>query len=316
MLRQKILVTGAAGFIGSQISKFLVDNGHFVVGIDNLKTGYRANVPEGITLIVGDCADPAALRNEAIASESFDIIIHFAGQSSGEISFEDPAQDLKDNCVSTLNLLQFARETSCKKFIFASSMSVYGEVEASYVSEETATKPLSMYAVGKLASEHYLRIFENYGISSVSLRLFNVYGPGQNMQNLKQGMVSIYLAQALKNSSIVVKGSSDRFRDFVYIDDVVSVVSHFAETDMTGAKIFNLCTGVKTTVSEVIEIIKSNINGAEIAVSYTESTPGDQFGIFGDNHKLRQQLGPIDFVDVRTGIKRFVNALKTQSHSL
>ena len=203
---KNILITGVAGFIGSKIAECLIHQGFSITGIDNLKTGCIENIPEGVNFINGDCANQEIFQKKTFQGVNFHTIIHFAGQSSGEISFDDPIQDLSDNCVSTLNLLQLARKISCKRFIYASSMSVYGEAQVEPVDENHATKPLSMYAVGKLASENYLKIYEQYGISSVSLRLFNTYGPGQNMSNFRQGMVSIYLAQALEKKVSLSKG--------------------------------------------------------------------------------------------------------------
>ena len=313
---KKILLTGVAGFIGSKIAESLLKQGHSITGIDNLKTGYLKNIPEGVDFVLGDCADASIYESKPLRGVLLDTIIHFSGQSSGEISFDDPIQDLSDNCISTLNLLQFAQQSSCKNFIFASSMSVYGDSEMSFVDETHATQPLSMYAVGKLASEHYLRIFQCYGISSVSLRLFNTYGPGQNMDNDRQGMISIYLAQALEKESIQVKGSADRFRDFVYIDDVTRVVSHFIDYGFVGAEIYNVCTSSKTTVSTAINSIKKSVGKNNISVEYTEGTPGDQFGIVGCNKKLKREtsknkkfLIEPDFIDIHTGIERFVESL-------
>lgn len=314
---KNILLTGVAGFIGSKIAESLLQKGYSITGIDNLKTGYLSNIPKGINFVHGDCADPAIYQGDKLSDVYFDTIIHFAGQSSGEISFDDPVQDLGDNCISTLNLLQFARGISCKSFIFASSMSVYGNVDANMVDENHPTSPISMYAVGKLASEHYLKIFHRYGISSTSLRLFNTYGPGQNMSNLRQGMVSIYLAQALEKGHVVVKGSEDRFRDLVYIDDVCRVVDHFVKNQTPGPEIYNVCTGLKTTVSTLINSIKESIGNETLSVEYTQGTPGDQFGIVGNNAKLRKDikrhddfLGEKDFIDISTGIKCFVDSLK------
>ena len=313
---KNILLTGVAGFIGSKIAQALLQQGHSITGIDNLKTGYSNNIPKGVNFVLGDCAAPEVFEQKFISGVHFDTIIHFAGQSSGEVSFDDPIQDLSDNCISTLNLLQFARKTSCKNFIFASSMSVYGQAQANFVDETHTTIPLSMYAVGKLASENYLRIFQRYGISSVALRLFNTYGPGQNMLNLRQGMVSIYMAQALENETILVKGSSDRYRDFIYIDDVSRIVGHFVKSEIVGVEVYNVCTGSKTTVSTLIDTIKKALGNESVVVEYAEGTPGDQFGIVGDNTKLRKEiekydnsLGEADFVDIVTGIRKFSDFL-------
>ena len=198
------LVTGAAGFIGGALAKRLIEHGNKVITIDNLTTGFRESIPEGVIFIEGNCQDESIINQ--LNSYQFDAIFHIAGQSSGEISFEDPVYDLQTNAQSTLLLLKYALKTNCKKFIYASTMSVYGDQPDIPITEEASTLPKSFYAVGKLASEHYLDIYSKYSIDIVALRLFNVYGPGQNMENLKQGMISILLAQALSNKHILIKG--------------------------------------------------------------------------------------------------------------
>ena len=303
---RNVLLTGVAGFVGSRLADSFLKKGFSVTGIDNLKTGYIENVPRDVIFVNGDCAEFLTYENAKLRGVNFDVIVHVAGQSSGEVSFDDPCADLSDNCVSTLRLLEFARSISCKKFIFASSMSVYGEVGEDHINESHSTHPLSMYAVGKLASESYLRLFERYDINSVSLRLFNIYGPGQNMSNLRQGMASIYLAQALGFGKIEVKGKPNRFRDLVFIDDVVSVIGEFMEREFKGSEVYNVCTGIKTEVADLVDLIKHTLGDESMPVSYIGATPGDQFGIVGDNSKLRSFIGNIEFTNLEEGISKFV----------
>ena len=306
---KNVLLTGVAGFVGSRLAISLLKKGYAVTGIDNLKTGYIANIPRDVVFINGDCAELATYENSQLNEVDFDFIVHVAGQSSGEVSFDDPCLDLSDNCLSTLRLLEFARRNSCKKFIYASTMSVYGNVGSDLIDESHSTQPLSMYAVGKLASENYLRLFERYGIDSVSLRLFNIYGPGQNMSNLRQGMASIYIAQAIELGKIEVKGRPDRFRDLVFIDDVVRVIDEFMERDFEGSEVYNVCTGVKTKVAGLVDLIKRTLGDESLPVSFIKGTPGDQFGIVGDNTKLRSYLGDIEFTDLDVGISKFISSL-------
>ena len=306
---KNVLLTGVAGFIGSKIAISLLKKGYAVTGIDNLKTGYIANVPRDVVFINGDCAELTTYENAELNEVDFDFIVHIAVQSSGEVSFDDPCLDLSDNCLSTLRLLEFARKNSCKKFLYASTMSVYGEVGSAPIGEGHSTKPLSMYAVGKLASENYLRLFKRYGIDSVSLRLFNVYGPGQNMSNLRQGMASIYIAQAIELGKIEVKGRPDRFRDLVFIDDVVRVITKFMERDFEGSEVYNVCTGIKTKVADLVDLIKRTLGDESLPVSFIEGTAGDQFGIVGDNTKLKSYLGDIEFTNLDTGISKFISSL-------
>ncbi|CAN5669416.1 SDR family oxidoreductase [soil metagenome] len=301
----KYLITGGAGFVGSAIAKKLISQNHTVCIIDNLSTGYLSNVPEETVFIQGDCSKDETISQ--LNNQAFDAILHIAGQSSGEISFEDPVYDINCNTVSTLLLLQYAITTGCKRFIYASTMSVYGQQGSKIsFSEEDATNPLSFYAVGKLASEAYLKIYaRNYGIDFTALRYFNIYGPGQNLENLKQGMISIYLKQLIDPSfeKIIVKGSSDRFRDFIYIDDVVAITTSFILQKNTYNQIINVGTGVKTTVAELVKLVMQ-YSGIKKAIEYHAGTPGDQFGICSDSGKLKQlystELKPID-----VGIKLF-----------
>lgn len=168
-------------------------------------------------------------------------------------------------------------------------MSVYGDHTPPLCSENTETVPKSFYAVGKLASENYMRIYSEFGIACTVLRFFNVYGVGQNLDNLRQGMASIFLAMALKNKHIHVKGSKERFRDFVYIDDVVEAVVKSLNR-IHGYDVFNVCTEIPTKVEDVISEIVTRLP-YEVSVEYSGGTPGDQFGIYGDNSKIKKELG-------------------------
>jgi UDP-glucose 4-epimerase len=245
----KYLVTGGAGFIGSALAHCLIENGNIVTIIDNLSTGFKENIPDNAIFIEGDCQDYKIYES---LDEKFDAIYHIAGQSSGEISFDDPVYDLQTNTQSTLLLLNYAVKTGCKRFLYASSMSVYGDHPDIPISEDKSCDPKSFYGVGKIASEHYLRIYKEFGVQSTALRLFNVYGPGQNMENMRQGMVSIFLAMAINDKTIDVKGNTKRFRDFIYIDDVVDAFVECENNSNTFNNVYNVATGVKTTVESLL----------------------------------------------------------------
>lgn len=284
-----ILVTGAAGFIGAAVATKLIALGYKTITIDNLSTGELSNIPKETLFIEGNLGLQETI--DKLDSYQIEAIFHIAGQSSGEISFENPSYDLQSNTESTILLLKYAKEKGIKHFIYASTMSVYGNQTMLPVTEEAIPNPSSFYACGKLASEHYLKIYASLGINCVALRLFNVYGPGQNLKNLKQGMLSIYLAQALTNNKIVVKGSVDRFRDFVYIDDVVNAfIKGYEYSKEASFGLFNISTGIPTYVYQLLDTIKLCLeNKIEIAV--IEGTPGDQFGIFGSNWYAKTTLG-------------------------
>ena len=301
------LVTGIAGFIGSVLARRLIIEGHKVAGIDNLSTGFTRNIPEGTEFIHADCQDPTVY--EKLKNIQFDAIFHIAGQSSGEISFDDPVYDLRTNTESTLLLLEYARQNNCERFIYAGTMSVYGIKEDQPVSEEDICIPESFYGVGKLASEHYMRIYQHhYSINSTSLRLFNVYGPGQNMENLRQGMVSIFMSQMLTNRYIHVKGSPDRFRDFIYIDDVVDAfIACLSKPESFGLDI-NVATGVKTTVKELLDKM-INIYGHPVDIMYEGSTAGDIQGIHADITRMRDLLNIKPRYELEHGLKLMLESL-------
>ena len=300
------LVTGAAGFIGSFVARALLEQGNKVVTIDNLSTGKREVVPEGCVFIEGNDFDENVIKQ--LDAFRFDSIIHIAGQSSGEISFENPVYDLQTNAQSTLMLLNYAKNTGCKEFIFASSMSVYGDKMDPLVSEETFPTPKSFYAVGKLASENYMRIYSQmYGIKCTALRFFNVFGAGQNMDNLKQGMASIYLALALRNHHITVKGSGDRFRDFVYIDDVVMSVLKSMNRENGGMfEVYNVSNRRKIHVKDIVTYIETHLP-FEVTHEYVEGTPGDQNGVYGINDKITRDLSWEPKVTFEEGMQRMID---------
>lgn len=297
------LITGAAGFIGAALAERFVDDGHNVVTIDNLSTGFESNVPSGVLLIRGDCADSSIYRQ--LPEIRFDAIYHIAGQSSGEMSFDDPIYDIRTNAESTLLLLKYALRNRCNRFIYASTMSVYGIKPDRQIDEGDDCHPQSFYGVAKLASEHYLRIYQQYGINTTSLRLFNVYGPGQNLSNLRQGMVSIFLAQMLNTGHIHVKGAPDRFRDFIYIDDVTEAfVKCLAHEDSWGKEI-NIGTGVKTRVDELINALLATVKST-VTVEYSGNTAGDIHGIYANTTKMKTLLGMNDLTTIEKGIEYMV----------
>lgn len=299
----RYLVTGAAGLIGAALAKRLIKEGHKVVTIDNLSTGFERNIPDGVTFIKADCGDSSTYAD--LPDERYDAIFHIAGQSSGEISFDDPIYDIRTNAESTLLLLKFALQNGCDRFIYASTMSVYGAKPDRPVKEDDDCHPLSFYGVAKLASEHYMRIYQQYGINSTSLRLFNVYGPGQNMENLRQGMVSIFLAQMINNKHIHVKGSPDRYRDFIYIDDVVEAFTRCLTHEKSNGRTINVATGKKTKVSEIVEMLVA-AQDKEISVAYEGETPGDIHGFYADVTTMYSVLGYRCKTDLKQGIEKML----------
>ncbi len=303
---KRILITGVAGFIGSHIAMRFISNGYEVIGVDDLSGGKEENIPAGIQFIKGDLAKVDTI---SLLPDNCDLILHLAGQSSGEISFDDPVADLEKNAVSTLNLIHYGIKNKSSKLVYASSMSVYGSVPDQPINETYHTIPLSCYGVGKLAAECYLNVYKNQ-LPYVALRMFNVYGPGQDLSNMRQGMVSIFLAQALSTGKILVKGSTERFRDFIYIDDVVEAWFRAATNISVNNLILNLGTGKRTTISDLLNEICNSFPGTEYFVE--GSTPGDQNGIFPDVIRLKKILKMKEFKDLKSGIQLFAEWAQKQ----
>ncbi|MBU6176782.1 MAG: NAD-dependent epimerase/dehydratase family protein [Bacteroidetes bacterium] len=299
-MSSKILITGVAGFIGSHIAKRFIQEGYIVIGVDDLSNGRIENVPTGIQFIKGDLSQSSTIRMIPTGCIK---ILHLAGQSSGEISFDDPVADLGKNAISTLNLIRYGIDNNVERIVFASSMSVYGSVESQPIAESHICNPLSCYGVGKLAAERYLHVYGSR-LPFVSLRMFNVYGPGQDMNNLRQGMVSIYLAQALSKGKIEVKGSIDRFRDVIFINDVVEAWFRAATFSSALGQTINIGTGVKTTVGTLLNHVCELVPGSSYFVQ--GATPGDQNGIFADTTKIRECLDMNSFTPLKIGINKFV----------
>jgi len=297
---EKILITGVGGFIGSAVAQRFVDEGHEVVGVDNLSTGYATKVPKGVEFIKEDLALGSAISRLPSGCTK---ILHLAGQSSGEISFDNPVIDLQKNTISTLNLIQYGIQNQVQRMVYASSMSIYGLVQDVPIAESFQAKPLSCYGVGKYAAENYLKVYQNQ-LPSIALRMFNVYGPGQDLRNLRQGMVSIYLAQALAGNEILVKGSVDRFRDFVFIDDVVEAWYRAAIYPDIRSTVLNVGTGIKTTVKDLLDRICLAVPGSSYVTR--GGTPGDQSGIYADISLLGGNLGQTEFTSLDEGLLKFI----------
>jgi UDP-glucose 4-epimerase len=299
---EPVVVTGAAGFVGAALSTRLVAEGFPVVGVDDLSTGKLDDVPSEVDFIEGDLADRQIVQQ---FPKGVSTVFHLAGQSSGEISFDDPVGDLQRNVVTTLRLIEWCAEHGSPRLVLASSMSVYGHQDDPVgVVELSVTRPLSCYGVGKLAAEQYLHVYRDR-VPSVALRMFNTYGPGQNLDNLRQGMVSIFVAQAIREGRILVKGSLDRFRDLVHIDDMIEVWMRAGRAEGAIGRILNVGSGVKTSVGELTSMISAAVGGCP--VDTTGGTPGDQFGITASTDLLRSVLGFVPSIPVSEGVNRFVD---------
>lgn len=298
MYKARILITGGAGFIGTALAKRLQELKYEVILID-FEHKFNLQHKEFEKYFV----DIRYFKNfNIIKNKKFDFIFHLAAQTSGAISQEEPELDVDTNVKGTLNVCNFAKICGVKKIVFTSSMATYGDYQEK-IKEDFLQKPLSNYGVSKVCAEHYIKSFEQFGIKNTIFRLFNVYGEGQDMFNLRQGMVSIFIAQSIKSDIIEVTGSLDRYRDFVYISDVISALV-LGLLEYTDGKIYNIGSGIKTTVREIIELILS-INDKpkeEFKINNIGSHEGDQFGSVADNSNILT-LGWNPKVDLVEGLK-------------
>ena len=309
MMRKTILVTGGAGFIGSCLTRRLLAEGHAVVVVDNLFSGRKANVPEGAEWVEGDIGRPETLR--ALPECRFDAVCHLAAQSSGAVSMEQPLYDMQTNAVSTVLLARWCRERGVKQFVYASSMAIYGNPAVLPATEETPACPVSYYGVSKLTSEHVLRLAAREGVATTALRMFNVYGPGQNLANLRQGMASIYLAYMLKGEAVPVTGSLERYRDFVYIDDVIEAWMTVLTRGGTASAEYNLGSGTPTTVRTLLASLKAACGlPADYPIKEQPAPPGDQFGLFADSRRAEAELGWRARTPLESGLQRMVTWAK------
>lgn len=278
--------------------------GQEVVVADNLSTGDRANVPPKAKFIEMNMADRAHYGR--LENASFDTVFHLGAQSSGEASFVDPWYDYNSHATATFLLLDLCRCRGVKRFLYASSMSVYGDPQYLPVDELHPTNPKTYYAAGKLAAEAYVRFHSTLGLDTTIFRMFSVYGPNQNLANKMQGMVSIYLSFILEGKPITVKGSKDRFRDFIYIEDVIQAWLLAWDNSRAFGKTYNLGTGTKTTVEMLLRTLIDCFGGATYPVEYAPNTPGDQHGLVAGVDRLKSELGWSPTHDLVTGISKTV----------
>jgi UDP-glucose 4-epimerase len=298
------LITGGAGFIGSHLAKKLLKMGHSVEIIDDLSKGRIENIPPGAVFHKFDLQRPPDFLG--LDRKPLDCIFHLAGQSSGERSFEDPIRDVQSNLISTYNIIQIANQLQVPKIVFASSMSVYGNQKRIPLLESSPTEPLTPYGTHKLASEQALRVFANYSKTSISVcRLFNVYGPGQDLADKSQGMVSIYLSYLLENKPILVKGSLDRVRDFIYIEDVIDALL-LVSNSRQGYEVLNICTGIGTRISNLLEMLLLQFPEHQTQIEVVSGTLGDQFEVVGSPELIESKYGWNARVSLNKGLEKLL----------
>ncbi len=305
------LITGGAGFIGYSLAKALDKKGASITILDTPEKIRKTTIDKKFTVIAGDIAKRDTF-DDLPKGRTFDAVLHLAAQTSARISQEMPEMDIDTNGRGTMLLVDWCLKNGIDRILYSSSMAVYGDPEVLPVTEKTSLAPVSHYGVSKLTGEYYIKAASKLGLKHTIFRLFNVYGPGQDMSNLKQGMISIYLAYVMNGQTIPVTGSLDRFRDFIYIDDVVNAWVIALHDEKFYNRTYNLGTGVKTTVREAIDMIISAYGYDEktYPVKEVEGHTGDQFGLVSDSTIFASESGWKPEVSVSEGVSRMVKWVK------
>jgi len=302
----KVLVTGGAGFIGSHLAEALVRRGHRVRVLDNFYSGKRGNLREvarEVEVLRGDCAEPAAARR---AVRGMEAVFHEAAIPSVARSVADPTLSHRANATATLRMLVAARDAGVRRFVFAGSSSVYGDLAGRRKREDMAPRPLSPYAVGKLTGEHYARIFAGlYGMETVSLRYFNVFGPRQDAGSPYSGVISLFITRMLAGRTPVLYGDGRQSRDFTYIDNVVDGNLRALTARGLKGQSINLATGHSVTLVALLQAL-SRLLGRPARAVRRAARPGDIRHSLADVTLARRLLGYRPFVDFETGLEQTV----------
>ncbi|RLB85310.1 MAG: hypothetical protein DRH24_02440 [Deltaproteobacteria bacterium] len=288
---KKVLVTGGAGFIGSHLVGALTAKGCSVAVIDNLSSGSLSNLDsarENISFYNGDIRDRDLLME---ASDGCDIIFHQAAVVSVPQTVENPVESAMVNEIGTLFVLEAARRNSVKRVVLASSCAVYGDDPHLPKQEKMNSRPVSPYAVQKLSGEYYARLYSDlYGIDTICLRYFNVYGPRQDPSSDYSGVISIFMTKAANNKRPVIYGGGSQFRDFIFVQDVVRANILAASAHEVRGKTFNIGSGMSITINRLWEMV-SRIAGIDRKPEYRPSRQGDIFGSVADIDQAKSFLG-------------------------
>ena len=297
------LVTGGAGFIGSNVAEGLIRRGDRVRVFDNLSTGRRENLSglDGVELVEGDLRDADSVRR---AVSGVDGVFHQAALRSVPRSVDDPMSTNDVNVGGTLNLLMACREAKVRRLVYASSSSAYGDDPALPKVETLPANPISPYAVSKLAAEHYCRTFARlYGLETVSLRYFNVFGPRQNPESKYSAVIPRFLQLALQHEPLEIHGDGKQSRDFTYIDNVVQGNLKAMDTPGVSGEVFNVACGTRHSLLAIADAIGAFL-GRELPRTHTPPRAGDVRHTLADISKAERLLGYRPETDFATGIRQ------------
>lgn len=298
-----IVVTGGAGFIGSHLADRLVRDGHRVRILDDYSSGAPNNlvsVKKDAELIEGDIRDPRVLREAMTGAE---IVFHQAARCSVPRSIEYPEETNDVNITGTLNVLRAAKAAGVKRVVFASSSSVYGSNPAMRKKEDMPTYPSSPYAISKLAGEHYCKVFHHiYGLETVTLRYFNVFGPRQSWLSPYSAVIPRFINGLLENKPLTIYGDGEQSRDFTYVQNVVEANVLVMKSVVEGEAI-NIACGQSATINELASHL-TQLMGAKPQIVYTSPREGDVLHSLADVSKARATLGYVPETSLAEGLRQ------------
>jgi len=306
------VVTGGAGFIGSHIASALAASGARVRIVDDLSTGHRENIEEikgDVDFVNGSVADEALLKK---VLDGVELVFHEAAIPSVPRSVENPRQSHTASVDGTFSLLLAARDRKVRRLVYAASSSAYGDQPTLPKSEEMLPDPLSPYAVAKLVGEYYCQVFTRvYGLETISLRYFNVFGPRQDPGSQYSGVVSRFISTLLTNERPVIYGDGEQSRDFTYIDNVVDANLKAANATAGIGKVLNVANGERITLNQLLEELKELTGKPEITAEYREPRVGDVRHSLADISQARKLLGYQPLVGLRAGLQQTIDWWKT-----
>ncbi|REJ78931.1 MAG: NAD-dependent epimerase/dehydratase family protein [Acidobacteria bacterium] len=312
----KCLVTGGAGFIGSNLADELIRQGRDVKIIDDLSTGFRENLMEisgQFEFIEGDLNDPKALE-EAVSD--VEVVFHQAALPSVPRSVEDPVATHEACATATLKLLTMAKDLGVRRFVYAASSSAYGDQPVLPKVETMASDPLSPYAAAKLMGEHYCTVFNRiYGLETISLRYFNVFGPRQNPSSMYSGVISRFIDALMKDDTPVIYGDGEQSRDFTYIANVVNANIRAAEVSEGFGQSYNAANGERTTLNELLEVLKKITGKEGVQADFQPPRKGDVLHSQADNSKAVRTLGYENLVGLEEGLQKTIEWWKASRFS-
>ncbi len=302
------LVTGGAGFIGSHIAAALVAKGARVRVIDDLSTGYRENINEiggDVDFVHASLADEGALRKTL---EDVELVFHEAAIPSVPRSVENPRQTHIASVDSTFSLLNASREMKVRRIVYAASSSAYGDQPTLPKVEDMLPDPLSPYAVAKLVGEYYCQVFTRvYGLETVSLRYFNVFGPRQDPSSQYSGVISRFIAALLSGEQPVIYGDGEQSRDFTYIANVVEANLRAAETTKGIGAVINVANGERITLNELLKEVQQLTGKTDVSVDFRPPRPGDVLHSLADITRARKFLDFEPRVGLREGLQSTID---------